>query len=55
MNRAKWLVLSASIASGALLFGNGCLSAFWQGWNTGATDSRWLNLAIDVANEAVFG
>ena len=57
MKASKWLTLSTMLASGAMLLQNGCLSAFWQGcWKTGwPTDSRWLNLAVDVANEVVFG
>lgn len=57
MKTSKWLTFGAMLASGAMLLQNGCLSAFWQGfWKTGwPTDSRWLNLAVDVANEVVFG
>lgn len=57
MKRSKWFTLSAMLASGAVLFQSGCLGAFWQGmWSTGwPTNNRWLNLALDVANEVVFG
>jgi|YNPBryantNP2012_1023418.scaffolds.fasta_scaffold53239_2 hypothetical protein len=50
----KWLTL-ALLAGSATLF-NGCLGAFWDGlWNTGwPTQSRWLNLAIDILNEEIF-
>lgn len=56
MKRAKWTALSALLATG-MLFQNGCLSAFWQGFATKGwpTDNRWLNLAIDILNESVFG
>lgn len=53
--KAKWLTLSL-LAGGGMLF-NGCLSAFWNGmWNTGwPTDNRWINLALDIVNEDLFG
>lgn len=52
----KWFTLSA-MAAGATLFQlNGCLNSYWQGfWNDGWPEQRWLNIAIDVVNEAVFG
>lgn len=52
----KWLILSALLAGTTLQFG-GCLGDFWKGlWKTGwPADSPWINLAIDVANEAIFG
>ena len=57
MKRSKWIALTMLVTSGALLLQAGCLTAFWQGFatNRGPTDSRWLNLAIDVANEVIFG
>jgi len=52
----KWVTLSALLAGGAMLL-TGCLGSFWQGlWNTGwPADNQWMNIAIDVANEAIFG
>lgn len=50
----KWLLLSAMLAGGTMLF-EGCLGAFWQGWRQGWPDNRWASLAVDVANEALFG
>ena len=55
--KAKWFKLCASLLGGATLLQNGCLGDFWDGfWNTGwPTDVRWLNIAIDVLNEELFG
>jgi hypothetical protein len=58
MSKKKLMALGAMLFAGAtLLSSGGCLGSFWQGfWNTGfPTHSRWINLAIDVVNEAVFG
>lgn len=51
----KWLTLA--VLASATLLSNGCLGAFWQGmWNTGwPNGNRWLNLGLDIANEAIFG
>jgi len=54
----KWLKWSGLLFGGATVFqGGGCLNDFWAGfWNTGwPTDSRWLNIAIDILNEELFG
>jgi len=53
--KAKWLTL-AVLAGSATLF-TSCLGGFWDGmWNTGwPTDSRWVNLALDIINEDLFG
>lgn len=42
------------LLGGATLL-QGCLGAFWQGfWNTGWPENqRWINLGIDVVNEAL--
>ncbi len=58
--KAKWYKLGAILLGGGTLFQfGGCLNLedFWQGfWNTGwPTDNRWLNIAIDVLNEELFG
>lgn len=55
--KSKWLTLSAALFGGATLFQSGCLGDFWAGfWNSGwPTDNRWLNIAIDVLNEELFG
>jgi hypothetical protein len=49
------MVLSAVVA-GATLFQSGCLGAFVDGlFNGGFPGNRWINLALDVVNESVFG
>lgn len=56
MKKSTWLKLAAmSLAGGMLL--SGCLAQFWDGfWNTGwPTDNRWLNIAIDILQEDLFG
>ena len=59
IKKSTWLKLGAMLLGGATLFSNGCLNLqdFWDGfWNTGwPTDSRWLNVAIDVLQEDLFG
>jgi hypothetical protein len=56
MNRAKWIALCTMVSTGGLLLGNGCLTAFWQGFTTGfPANNRWLNLAVDVAHAVVLG
>lgn len=56
MKRVKLITLSALLAAGAFLFQGGCLTAFWQGLTQGFPGgNRWLNLAVDVAHEAMFG
>ena len=56
MIRAKWMALAVMLAGGAVLFQSGCLGAFWQGATRGfPANNRWLNLAVDVANEVIFG
>ena len=54
--KSTWLKLSAMLMGGGMLFCNGCLGDFWQGfWNTGwPTDIRWLNIAIDIVKEDIF-
>ena len=54
--KSKWLTLSVALFGGATVF-QGCLGEFWAGfWNSGwPTDNRWLNIAIDVLNEELFG
>jgi hypothetical protein len=53
----KWMTLVAATLGGGTLFQSGCLNDFFGGFfNTGwPTDNRWLNLAIDVLNEELFG
>jgi hypothetical protein len=58
--KAKWYKLGAMLlGAGTLLQFGGCLNIedFWQGfWNTGwPTNNTWLNIAIDVLNEELFG
>ena len=55
--KSTWLKLGAMLMSGGLLLSNGCLGDFWAGfWNTGwPTEARWLNIAIDVLQEDLFG
>lgn len=57
MNKSKMITLAAMLLGGATLFQNGCLGAFWDGFfNSGfPTNNRWLNLAIDILNEELFG
>ncbi|MFH1745614.1 MAG: hypothetical protein ABIG44_01085 [Planctomycetota bacterium] len=56
MKKSKWLTFSMMLASGAMLFQSGCLGSFWQGVTRGwPSDNPWINLAVDVANEVVFG
>ena len=57
MRKSKWLTLSAMLAGGAILLQNGCLGAFWKGLSSGwpGGDNKWLGIAVDVANEIVFG
>jgi len=57
MSKKLWLKAGALLVGGAVLFQNGCLSAFWDGfWNTGwPTDNRWMNILIDVLNEELAG
>ena len=56
MYKSKWLTLGAMLTSGAVLLQNGCLGAFWQGMSSGwPADNKWLSIAVDVANEIVFG
>lgn len=57
MNKTtKWSAFGALLFGGTL-FQSGCLGDFWAGfWTTGwPTDNRWLNIAIDVLNEELFG
>jgi len=55
MNR-KWVVLTILLGTGAFLWQNGCLSAFWQGMRTGfPAHNPWVNLAIDVASGVLLG
>jgi hypothetical protein len=56
MKKSTWLKLSAMSLAGGLLL-SGCLAQFWDGfWNTGwPTDNRWLNIAIDILQEDLFG
>lgn len=55
----KWT--AAAFGGGVLLQFGGCLGGgfqdFWSGfWNTGwPTDNQWLNIALDVLNEELFG
>ena len=55
--KPTWLKLGAMLAGGGMLFQHGCLADFWQGfWSTGwPTDNRWLNLAVDILQEDLFG
>ena len=57
MSKKVWLKAGALLVSGAVLFQNGCLSAFWDGFcNTGwPTDNLWMNLLVDVLNEELAG
>jgi hypothetical protein len=57
MSKAKLYKLGAVLLGGGMLLQSGCLQDFWQGfWNTGwPADNRWLNIAIDVLNEELFG
>lgn len=57
MRRIRWAALTALTAAGGLLFQSGCLSAFWQGFAGKGfpTDNRWINLALDIANEVMLG
>jgi len=57
--KSKWLSLAALVFGGSTVFQSGCLNleGFWgglfgAGW---PTDNRWLNIAIDVLNEELFG
>jgi len=52
MSKSKWLGLA--VAASATLFVNGCLSAFWHGFWNGGTNNPWVNLGLDIANEAIF-
>ena len=54
--KSTWLKLSAMLAGGGMLLGNGCLAEFWEGfWGVGwPTDNLWLNLLIDVIKEDIF-
>ncbi|MGE0481979.1 MAG: hypothetical protein AB7Q17_16075 [Phycisphaerae bacterium] len=56
MKKSKLMMLSALVA-GATLFQNGCLGSFWDGFFNGGwpNGNRWLNIAIDVLNEELFG
>lgn len=60
MKKSKWIALSAMLLGGATLFsgGGGCgFSGFGRGLlSTGwPSNNRWLNLAIDILNEDLFG
>lgn len=54
--KSTWLKLSAMLVAGSVLFTDGCLAAFWEGfWGVGwPTDNPWLNLAIDIIKEDIF-
>lgn len=56
MKNSKWFALAA-LFGGGTLFQSGCLNQFWSGlFNTGwPTENRWLNVAIDIVNEELFG
>ncbi len=53
----KWIALATMAFGGATLFQNGCLGDVWQGFlNDGwPTNNRWINIAVDVLNEELFG
>ena len=52
----KWLTLCTLLFGGATVL-SGCMGEFWSGfWNTGwPTNSRWINIGIDVLNEELIG
>lgn len=60
MKKSKWYTLAALVLGGGSLFqfggcggfngfGSGLLSEGWP------ANNRWLNLAIDILNEELFG
>lgn len=55
LKKAKFAFLAA-LATGTL-FQSGCLGSFWNGFfNDGwPTNNRWINVAIDILNEELFG
>lgn len=57
MKKSKLAALTLLVASGATLLQNGCLNSFWDGFFNGGFPNgpRWLNIALDVANESIFG
>lgn len=58
--KKKLIKIAGAMAGGAFLLHSGsigCLGDFWAGFfNTGwPTNNRWLNVALDVLNEELFG
>lgn len=54
----KWMAYAALLAGGATLFHSclGGLGGFTRGFTDGfPASNRWLNLAIDILNEELFG
>jgi len=55
--KKKIFALTAMLMTGASLFQVGCLNSFWKGFfNEGwPSNNRWLNIAVDILNEELFG
>ena len=65
--KSKWYTMTAMLFGGGTLFQlGGCgsgfggglgggLGGFWNGFFNGWPGDPWLNLAIDVLNEELFG
>ncbi|MBL8880425.1 MAG: hypothetical protein JNG88_15030 [Phycisphaerales bacterium] len=56
LKKVKFALLTA-ITTGTLFHTGGCLGGFWNGFfNDGfPTNNRWINVALDVLNEELFG
>lgn len=51
----KWMAYAALLAGGATLFSS-CLGGITRGFTDGfPASNRWLNLALDILNEELFG
>ena len=57
--KSTWLKLSAILLGAGTLFQGSCLNLedFWGGiWGRGwPTENLWLNIAVDVLHEELFG